>query len=125
MNESEHQIEPRGESEVAELRGELQALRGSFSTALALLFVFSFCMNVFLFRQVSVLSAQAKQATALVNGWVPGGSSYNLAIETWAKLTEFSKTHADFMPIITKYGQFFNSRPGTPAAPVVPTAPKK
>jgi hypothetical protein len=124
MSESENQFEPRTDSGVEELRSELHALRGSFSTALVLLLVFSFCVNVFLFRQVSDLSARAKQATALVAGWSPGGAEQNLAIETWSRLTEFSKTHQDFMPIINKYSPFFNTTPTKPASPA-PAAPKK
>jgi hypothetical protein len=120
MSEFGNPYEPGSEPTLEELRKEVQALRGSFSTALVLLFVFSFCVNIFLFRQVSILSAEANQASALVAGWAPGGASQNLAIETWARLTDFSKTHQDFLPIINKYSQFFNARPPSPATPAAP-----
>jgi hypothetical protein len=125
MSEFGDPYEPAREPTLEELRKELQALRGSFSTALVLLLVFSVCVNIFIWHQVSNFNAQVSQANVAVANWAIGGAAQVKALEVWARLTDFSKTHQDFQPIINKYSQFFNAHQPAPTPTVAPVPPKK
>lgn len=124
MVESENHLEPERDSSVEELRKEIQSLRASFSTALLLLIVFSFGVNFYLFRQVTILRTQELRVNAALAEWSPGGTKQVVALQTWAYFVEFAKTHPDFQPLINKYGPSFNTNQARPAA-AVPAPAKK
>ena len=100
-----------GGSSVEELRSEVQSLRTILSCSLLLIFVFSFCVNIFLFRQTSMVSGQLAQANQLISAWANGGPAQAQAIDFWSKLNDFARTHPDFMPIINKYSPYINVHP--------------
>jgi len=106
MNESEGKFDTMGEPGLPELREEVASLRTMFSASLLLLFVFSFCVNIFLFHQASMAHAQASVATQLVHDFDYGGAAQ--AIDFWTKLNEYARGHPDFLPIINKYSKFIN-----------------
>ncbi|MDB6023635.1 MAG: hypothetical protein JWQ04_3492 [Pedosphaera sp.] len=98
------------------LREEVQSLRTMFSCTLLLLFVFSFCVNVFLYRQSSALGSQVGEAQQMVSGFRNGGAAQ--VIDLWTKLNDYAKTHPDYAPVIQKYSQFINIRTNGSSAAV-------
>jgi len=109
MNETEGSFKSPGDSGVEELRNDVESLRTSVTMALFFLFIFSFCVNVFLFRQATAMGAQAAQARLMVTSWAAGSPMQIQAADFWNKLAEFSKTHPDFVPIMNKYSKFINT----------------
>ena len=99
---------------IEDLRSEVRALKTVLCCALLLVFVFSLCVNVFLLHQTSTLNGQLVQATQLVNAWANGGPAQAQAIDFWNKLNEYSRTHADFAPIINKFSPYIHVRPTIP-----------
>jgi hypothetical protein len=110
MDETEPMLEPTAESRVETLQGELQALRTLVTISLILLIVFSFCVNVFLFRQVAMARAQVTQAELFIQGF-----NTTEVADFWNKLSDFSRTHPDFAPIWAKYKDLINIRPNQAA----------
>jgi hypothetical protein len=115
MNESENKFENAPGTEMSELRLELDSLRSMLSASLLLLFIFSACVNLYLFHQASAVHAQASQANQLVYDFDHGGSA--LIVDFWTKLNDYSRTHPDFAPVFNKYSKFINTRPNPAAAP--------
>jgi hypothetical protein len=103
MDETEPMIEATADSKVETLQGELNALRTLVTISLILLIVFSFCVNVFLFRQVAMARAQVAQAEQFIQGF-----NTSEFAEFWNKLSDFSRTHPDFAPIWAKYKDLIN-----------------
>ena len=106
MDESENHLAAATtttDPKVEVLQGELQSLRTLLTISLILVIAFSFCVNVFLFRQVAMARAQVTQAEQFVKDFNAGQVA-----EFWNKLTEFSKTHPEFAPIWAKYKDMIN-----------------
>jgi len=99
------------ESGVEGLRSEVQSLRAILSCSLLLIFIFSMCVNIFLFRQTNMVSNQFAQANQLITAWANGGPAQAQAIDFWKKLNDYARVHPDFMPIINKYSQYINVQP--------------
>jgi hypothetical protein len=108
MSEPENPIETGADSGVEALRNEVQTLRAVVSFAVLLMFVFSVCVNVFLFRQATAVSGQAAQAEAVVSNF---DNMSGQATDFWLKLNDYARTHPDFQPIIAKYSQLIGTRP--------------
>ena len=113
MNEPEMKFEGTSGSE--DLRGEVQSLKTALSVAILLMFVFSFCVNLFMLRQTSMLSGQAAEAQQAVDSFRENGAGQ--AVEFWNKMNEYARTHPDFAPIMQKYSNFINVRTNAPVAP--------
>jgi hypothetical protein len=105
---SDNISEARSESEVEGLRNEVQTLRAVVSFALLLMFVFSICVNIFLFRQTTSLSGQVENAQNAVTAFETAGGGAQV-VDIWGKLNDYARTHPDFQPIITKYKPFFDA----------------
>ncbi len=105
---SDNISEPRSESEVESLRSEVLALRMVVSFALLLVFVFSICVNIFLFRQTTSLGGQVANAQNAVTTFETAGGGAQV-VDIWAKLNDYARTHPDFQPIINKYKPFFDA----------------
>ncbi len=108
MSETENPVEISGDSGVEALRNEVQTLRAVLSFTVLLLFVFSICMNVFLFRQATAVSGQAAQAQAVVSNFESMSGQAN---DFWLKLNDYARTHPDFQPIVAKYSQLIGTHP--------------
>jgi hypothetical protein len=104
---SETTFAPRPESEVESLRSEVQSLRAVVSFSVLLLFIFTVCVNIYLFRQANLASGQVAQARAAVANFENGGGAQ--IVDFWSKLNDYSRTHPDFQPIINKYDPFFRA----------------
>jgi len=113
MNGTENKFEDPAGPSVQELSRELESLRATFSFSLLLMVVFTFCINIFLFHQASMMAGQANEAQQLVSNFETNGATQ--AIEFWTKLNDYGRTHPDFMPVINKYSQFINVRTNAPA----------
>ena len=114
MNESEDKFGGSGESGIEELRREVQSLRAALSASVLLLFIFSFCVNVYLWHQSSLIHAQAMAAPQVVYDFDNGGAGQ--AIEFWTHLNDYARAHPDFVPIINKYSKFINVHNAATAA---------
>jgi Ni,Fe-hydrogenase I cytochrome b subunit len=105
---SENTFEPKADSSVEGLRNELQALRAVVSFALVLMFVFSICVNIFLFRQATTLGGQVANAQNMVSAFESAGGGAQV-VDIWNKLNDYARTHPDFQPVINKYKPFFDA----------------
>jgi len=103
------------EGDTAALRNEVQGLRNTLTLTLLFAFIFSFCVNVFLYLQGSVVSEQAGEAQQIVSTFQTVGAQQ--VVEFWGKLSDYSKTHPDFTPILQKYSQFLNIHSNAAPAP--------
>ncbi len=110
MDEIEPMLEPTADARVESLQGELQALRTLVTISLILLIAFSFCVDVFLFRQAAMARAQVAQAQQFVQGF-----NTTEVADFWNKLSDFSRTHPDFAPVWAKYKDLINVRPNQSA----------
>ena len=110
---------PEEKFEVEELREELNSLRILLSVSLILLIVFGFCVDRYLFKQISLLGEQTKVPQQQVDKFA---TQYNLAraSEFWNNLVVYSKSHPDFVPILAKYSAVVNQTLITGPAPTKP-----
>lgn len=102
MNESDANFDGNN----AALRNEVQGLRNTLTLTLLFAFIFSFCVNVFLYLQGSVVSAQAGEAQQIVGTFQSVGAQQ--VVDFWGKLNDYAKTHPDFTPVLQKYSSFLN-----------------
>src|SRR5579885_3266753 len=115
MNESES-FNPTVGAGSEDLRGEVQSLRFMLSMSLLLMFVFSFCVFVYMFKQTTSLRRQVHEIQdQIVKFEAAGGPTQ--AAELMLRLGEYAKTHPDYVPIYQKYSQQISVRqvPNQPA----------
>jgi hypothetical protein len=109
MNESEPNLDSASGPSLKTLQEEVQSLRTLVTGTLAILFVFSVCLNIFLARQAMVVSNQAAEAQKTVEVFNKQGAPW--ANDFWYKLIAYSKTHNDISPIIAKYSPYITATP--------------
>lgn len=100
MNEPELKMDSSEVAEEQDSKTELQALRSLIACALALVIVFTVCVDYYLSAQTSEMGkmlAQEEQALRNFNAYSAR------AAEFWVKLVDYSKTHSDFNPVIDKW----------------------
>ena len=108
---------------VPELQDQIGALRHLVVSILILLVVISGTFTIYLLRQWRTVSKELTgfrpQATALVGDYQR--VSAPVMTDFVRKVTEYGRTHPDYMPILAKYGL----KPGasTGAAPAPASAP--
>jgi hypothetical protein len=108
---------------LADLQDQIGALRHLAVSILILLVVISGTFTIYLLRQWRTVNKELAgfrpQATQLVGEYQR--VSAPVMSDFVKKVTEYGRTHPDFMPVLAKYGL----KPGssTGAAPVTATAP--
>jgi hypothetical protein len=112
------------QSEVSELREQVESLRHLVSSILILLVVVSGTFNIFLLRQWKTskteLAFQRPQVANLVGIYQKNEQP---AIENFIKkMLEYGQTHPDFVPILNKY-QIKAAPPPPGAASPAPPVP--
>ncbi len=116
MNETENKFEATGEIVNDGLQNEVQSLRALLSASLVVLIMFSLCVDVFLFKQGSLLNGQ----TAVTRAQTEEMFSTAKASDLWGKLNDYAKTHPDYETVIAKYrpvvSQFTTANPAAAAA---------
>jgi hypothetical protein len=105
-----------------DLRDQVESLRQLVGSLLVLLLVISGTLNLYLLRQVKGTGADLKNIRPQVAQMI---NEYNKisgpAITKFVgQLTEFSKTHPDFAPVLNKY---IRPQPGAPGAAATTAAP--
>jgi hypothetical protein len=118
MNEPETNLDVAPAPTTQALEEEVQSLRTLLVCTLLVLLLMSAALNIFLFRQVSVVGFQMAEQQRVVDQF----NSVNapIARELWNHALEYSKNHPDFKTnIVNKYVPYL----GVPAPPA--TAPKK
>lgn len=112
MSEFEYKQAGQAGGGGSDLQEEVNSLRLMLSASLVLLIIFSLCVDVALLKQVSALRTQVD-----VNERVAGEFNSSKAIEFWNRLVQYSRTHPDYAPIISKYSpalsQTLLGNPGT------------
>jgi len=120
-------------STIEELQQQVRALQTFFMATLAVLVLLSGSLNLFVLRQVSMVSKQSEETQKFVTEY----ETVSVPVITGFinKLTVASKTNADVARLLTKYNiQQGVAKPGasnpSPAPPTTPavvpaTAPKK
>ncbi len=103
MSEFEEKPEPSSSSGPAELQEEVRSLRTMLSASLILLIVFGLSVDLFLFKQVSVLGADADRYEQGINGF-----NAPKARDFWNRLVAYSRTHPEFAPVINKFSPTVN-----------------
>ncbi len=108
-------------STLEELRAEYQSLRKLFHIALAVLFIFTAGVNLYLLRQViSVrkdLASYRPRVNQMVSEFQKNGEP--VLQQFVNNLQTYARTHPDFNPILTKY----NIAPASGAINAVPATP--
>jgi hypothetical protein len=103
------------------LSAQLQAMRSQFTALLFLLLVLSGSVNVFILRQLIMLGRQSKELSLVINDYE---KNKRPIIENFAeRLRDYSKTHRDFLPIMSKY--YLPPEPAASNPPTIKPAPKK
>ena len=122
MSESENRIP--GSSEMEELKEQLDAMRSQVTALLLALVVVSGTLSVYLFVQArharndlltfrpvaTQVNNQARREEPILRGFL-------------TKLNEYGRTHADFMPILSKYKFQFPTSAATATTSVPPANP--
>jgi hypothetical protein len=101
MNEPQTNFDASSEPALKELQGELQSLRTLLVATLAILFLISICLNVYLRHQAVAVGNQAAGIQRSLSQFETMEAPR--AAEFWTKLLDYSKTHPDFSPIVQKY----------------------
>lgn len=109
----------------ADLPRQVQQLRTMLMVTLVLVVLISLCLNVYLWRQLVYLrrdlAAFKPQANQLISNYQRNEPAVR---EFLRKLTEYSRTHLDFAPILQKYPFVTNTPiPGVPMPPAANAAP--
>lgn len=100
------------------LQAQVHSLRTLFSYTLIALIFLAFGVNIFIWRQMSLVRRQLDENSRIV-------AEYHRVTEPrvrelLGKLEVFAAANRDFQPILSKY-----VTPRTPPAPVAPTKPAK
>ncbi len=120
MTESEHSFtaslsEP---GSLRTLQQQVRSLQAIVLGALLALLLLSAGVNIYLYRQVSIVSKELGIATRVVQDF---DSNKKERINSFvSNLVLYARTHQDFNPILQKYGlppQAAPSPSGTPVAP--------
>jgi hypothetical protein len=117
---TENNLEASSDSVIKDLQGQVHSLRLLVICTLAILFIFSACVNFYLAHQSRIAKAQADEAEKIITQFNNFGAPW--ANDFWNRLLAYSKTHPDFNPIVEKYRPYITAPPqGSTTAP----APKK
>jgi hypothetical protein len=115
-----------------DLRAEFNSLRQLVVSLLILVFVLSGTLNLYLLRQYRSLTKDlAEKGPQLERLALEYQKGVPFMTNVVAKLTEYGRTHPDYVPVLAKYGFKIagatNPAPATPSslAPASPTSPKK
>lgn len=113
-------------NDLGQLQSECDSLRNLLTLSLVLIIVVSGSLSLFLWRQVSVtrqeLEEYRPQVAMMLNRYQKqmGPATENFI----RKLLEYSKTHPDFTPTLTKFG-IKSTSPTAAPGPAPAVSPKK
>ncbi len=107
MDESENKFDERIEPMGGEWERELDSLRMQLSVALAVLVLFSCLVTAYFFKQFRMARAEAAN-TKLIYQQNLDSFPTAQANDFLNKLSDYSKTHPDFQPIMDKYPPYFS-----------------
>lgn len=115
MNEFSSSPNPVADPSFTALQEEVRSLRMMVMCLLALLILMSFCYDIYLLRQVSMLRSEVSIREQQVNDFQK--KTLPAVAEFWQKLQQYSVSHPDYKPILDKYSSVFVFTPGmaTPA----------
>lgn len=88
---------------IAELQDEVQSLRALVSAFLVVLIVFGFSIDLYLWKHVSVVRKESAQLNAASSNFDSAK-----AIDYWNHLVQYSRSHPEFVPVISKYNMILN-----------------
>jgi hypothetical protein len=114
---------PSGQPDLSDLQAQHDALRHLVVSLLILVVVISGTLNIYLLRQWRSTSKDLNgirpQALEMITEFqnVSGPRMQDFV----KKITDYGRTHAEFAPILAKYGL----KPATPTNPPAATPPKK
>jgi hypothetical protein len=115
-----------------DLRAEFNSLRQLAVSLLILVFVLSGTLNLYLLRQYRSLTKElAEKGPQLERLALEYQKGVPFMTNVVARLTEYGRTHPDYVPVLTKYGfkpgGATKPAPAAPSslAPASPTSPKK
>src|SRR5262249_1363210 len=106
---TENNLEASSDSVIKDLQGQVRSLRLLLIATLAILFIFSACVNFYLAHQSRLAKAQADEAEKIVAQFNSFGAPW--ASDFWNRLQAYSKTHPDFNPIVEKYRPYITAPP--------------
>ncbi|EEF58172.1 hypothetical protein [Pedosphaera parvula] len=118
MNETNPQAS--ADSALNDLQAQVRSLRLLLITTLALVFIFSAGVNLYLTHQSKMAKAQADEAEKVIAQFNGFGAPW--ANDFWNRLLAYSKAHPDFNPVIEKYRPYITA---PPQAGTTGVAPKK
>ena len=115
-------LESAGRSDTSNVQRQIESLQHLITSVLVLLIVVTGTFCIYLLRQRKITSAELEgirpQALNIIAQYEQKGAP--LLDDFIKKLTDYGKTHADFMPVLAKYGL---NKPLTSAPPAAVSAP--
>ncbi|SRR6266446_2139511 len=122
MNETE--IKAATQPDLTELQEQYENLKSLVVSILLLVVVLSLTANIYLLRQVRHASADLSAIPPQARQMIADYNRVNApAVRDFLnKITEYGRTHPDFVPILTKYGLKPAPAPGAPAGTATPPA---
>ncbi len=99
-NPETHPLSP--ETDPSRLRAEIDSLRHLVVSLLILLLVVSGTLSIYLLRQWRTSQTELKTLRGMVDQYTK--EDLPLITNYAAKLTEYGRTHTNFVPILQKYG---------------------
>ena len=115
MNDTPISNESSAAEHPEDLKALCNCLRQQLNAVLILLLLVSATLSLFFLRQVSEVRKQRDALQLMVNNYQQ--QTMPVLNDFTAKLREYSKTHPDVVPILTKYGVLQVSNPAAvPAA---------
>ena len=117
---TENNLQASSDSVVTDLQAQVRSLRLLLIATLAIIFVFSAGVNIYLAHQSRVAKAQADESEKIIAQFNSFGAPW--ANDFWNKLLAYSRTHPDFNPIVEKYRPYITA---PPQASATNPAPKK
>jgi hypothetical protein len=92
--------------DVENLQASFQSLQSLVTFSLALMLLFTVCLNLYIGTQMLIIREQEHRAEGTMNKF---NTETGPAIaELWLKLNDFGNKHPDYKPVLPKYTPYFN-----------------
>jgi hypothetical protein len=99
MNESE--------TSSNDLRERFQSLQTLFSVSMMLVLVFTLCMDLFLFRQMLILRAEAHRLETQLQEF--SANTAPAMIKLYSQMSDYAAKHPEYAAILKKYSPYFDA----------------
>jgi hypothetical protein len=107
MNPADERFDAPPDPVLDDLREGMHSQRTLLCVTLVSLILLGLAVDRFLLKQVTMVRQQIVTAQTMEKQ-LEGRFDFNRATAFWNNLITYSKTHPDFVPVVTKFGQVIN-----------------